>query len=179
MLSPSLLHLSPHRSKNPWHKVFLLSQLSGDAPVPPVPELPLDALHVEGDPVKIQALVQPSSDLRGIHNEKTHLQCDLIYLSTRLMSHKARGSSRLKRYLRWRLVTNYFCEGSKDKTYISSSPWQTPGSVMFAFLALSEKRAWKALLSGEAYSSEYLQRSCWLCIFENLPPKKFGKNCHQ
>ena len=28
---------------------------------------------------------------------------------------------------------------------------------MFAFFALSEKRAWKALLSGEAYSSEYLQ----------------------
>ena len=38
--------------------------------MPPVPELPLDALHVEGDPVKIQALVQPSSDLCGIHNEK-------------------------------------------------------------------------------------------------------------
>ena len=28
---------------------------------------------------------------------------------------------------------------------------------MFAFFALSEKRAWKALLSGEAYSSEYLR----------------------
>ena len=31
----------------------------------PVPELSLNAVHVEGDPVKVQALVQPGSDLGG------------------------------------------------------------------------------------------------------------------
>ena len=92
---------------------------------------------------------------------------DACHSSTRLMSHKARGSSRLKRYLRWAFLTN-FCE---DKTYMSSSPWQTPGSVMFAFLALSEKRAWKALLSGEAYSREYLQRK-HLAPLWHLPPNR-------
>ena len=83
-----------------------------------------------------------------------------FYFSTRLMSHKAKGSSRLKRYLEsenfFHLWSNFYtCDDRK--TYMSSSPWQTPGLVMFAFLALSEKRAWKALLSGDAYSSEYLR----------------------
>ena len=83
-----------------------------------------------------------------------------FYFSTRLMSHKAKGSSRLKRYLEseflFHLWPNFYtCDDRK--TYMSSSPWQTPGLVMFAFLALSEKRAWKALLSGDAYSSEYLR----------------------
>ena len=37
----------------------------------PVPELSLNAVHVEGDPVKVQALVQPGSDLGGVvNNEK-------------------------------------------------------------------------------------------------------------
>ena len=124
----------------------------------PVPELSLDAVHVEGDPVKVQALVQPGSDLKwGFTMKKYALHS---FHSTRLMSHKARGSSRLKRYLRWAFLTN-FCE---EKTYMSSSPWQTPGSVMFAFFALSEKRAWKALLSGEAYSREYLKRNTLFCL---------------
>ena len=58
----------------------------------------------------------------------------------------------------------YTCDDRK--TYMSSSPWQTPGLVMFALLALSEKRAWKALLSGDAYSSEYLRT-------KDLPGEKF------
>ena len=36
----------------------------------PVPELSFDAVHVEGDPVKVQALVQPGSDLRVVQDEK-------------------------------------------------------------------------------------------------------------
>ena len=36
----------------------------------PVSELSLNAVHIEGDPVKVQALVQPGSDLRGVHDDK-------------------------------------------------------------------------------------------------------------
>ena len=43
----------------------------------PVPELSLNAVHVEGDPVKVQALVQPGSDLGGVvNNEKKSLLCN-------------------------------------------------------------------------------------------------------
>ena len=47
----------------------------------PVPELSFDAVHVEGDPVKVQALIQPGSDLRrGIHNEIKRCLCDALIL---------------------------------------------------------------------------------------------------
>ena len=45
----------------------------------PVPELSLNAVHVEGDPVKVQALVQPGSDLGGVVNtEKRCLICGAL-----------------------------------------------------------------------------------------------------
>ena len=53
-----------------WYISDQKIRLPGESPVS---ELSLNAVHIEGDPVKVQALIQPGSDLGGVVNDQKKL----------------------------------------------------------------------------------------------------------